>query len=342
MPDLPETMQALVLTAPRAALELREVPVPKPGPGEVLVKLAASPINPSDLHFLDGEYGLAWPYPLIPGLEGSGQVVAAGPGIMGRYVLDKPVSCTADTQGCWAEYMVTQAGLCLPLPADLPLGLAAMGVVNPLTAVAFLQIAKQDGHRALISTAAGGALGAMIRRMGEAQGVDVINVVRGAQQVERLKAEGATYVLDLTNADFDAELAAACKTTGCRLALDAIGGVMTGRLVEALRPRGEVLVYGALDGAASQINPGTLLFREIVVRGFWVSKWIARKSLPQKMLIMRQVVKALQDGAAQSHVAHIIDLAEAATAPAAYAADMSAGKTLISTGAFPLGVEPSQ
>ncbi|WP_216598620.1 zinc-binding dehydrogenase [Roseobacter sp. HKCCD7386] len=339
MPDLPKTMRALVLTAPGAPLELQEVPVPTPGPGEVLVQIAASPINPSDLHFLEGEYGLNWPYPLIPGLEGSGEVVAAGPGLMGRYVMGKPVSCTADKQGCWAEYMVTQAALCLPLPHDLPLGTAAMAVVNPLTAVAFIQIAKAGGHKSLISTAAGGALGAMTRRMAAEAGIEVINVVRGPAQVARLKAEGAAHICDLSAPPFPADLVTLGQAKKCRLALDAIGGEMTGQLVEALAPKGEVLIYGALAGAASTLNPGTMIFKGITVRGFWVSKWLEKRPLPQKMMIMRRIVAALKSGAAQSQVAEIRDLADAATAPADYAARMSAGKILISTGALPLGVE---
>jgi NADPH2:quinone reductase len=100
----------------------------------VLVRIAASPINPSDLMTVQGLYGVGWTFPLIPGLEGSGRVVAEGGGLLARFLKGRPVACVADKQGLWAEYAVTKAARCLALPGDMPLGPAAMSFVNPLTA----------------------------------------------------------------------------------------------------------------------------------------------------------------------------------------------------------------
>ena len=335
MPDLPETMTALVLPAPGAPLERRQMPVPKPGPGQVLIQVAASPINPSDLHLLDGEYGVGWAYPLVPGLECSGKVVAAGRGLRPRQMRGRHVAAAALEQGFWAEYAVTEAGRCLPLPVDLPLGMAATALVNPVTALAFMDIARRGGHRSLVSTAAGGGLGEMIRRAAAERGITVINVVRRAAQVAAIEGE----VLDQSAPDFAEALKAACDRHKCRLALDAIGGEMTGILASAVRPGGEVLVYGALSGQAAALHPGQMIFRGTTVRGFWLSQWLPRQPIWRVLPLMRRIVAGLRDGGfAEAQVAEVVPLAEAACAPARYAKAMSGGKWLIAPGALPLGI----
>ncbi|AHM02899.1 hypothetical protein roselon_00455 [Roseibacterium elongatum DSM 19469] len=337
MSDLPHQMRALVLNAPDAlSLDMR--PVPRPGPGEVLVRLAASPVNPSDLMTLKGQYGITAPYPLIPGLEAAGTVVAAAPGLMGRYLMGRKVACASGQGGMWAEYAVVPVTACVPLPKQVPLGAGAMSAVNPLTAIALISLARRGGHWSAISTAAGGQLGRMIRRRARDKGLKIINVVRKQAQVEALRAEGARYVLNETAPDFDAELADLCKTLRCRMAFDAVGGAMTYRLTEALRPQAEILVYGALAEKAVSVHPGTLIFKEVTIRGFWLSKWLPRKTLPEILLHMRAATNGLRDGFAESTVARIAPLDEAEAAIAAYASGMSAGKTLLRLGPDDLGV----
>src|SRR5215469_18454326 len=101
------------------SISIAEIPVPRPGPGEVLVKVFASPINPSDLMFIRGLYGFRKPLPAIPGFEGSGTVVEAGSGMMARFLKGRRVACAAGDPnvvgGLWAEYLVTSAQLCVPL-----------------------------------------------------------------------------------------------------------------------------------------------------------------------------------------------------------------------------------
>src|SRR4051812_2507581 len=108
--DLPFRMKAVLLKdydAPAEALSLAHIPVPPVRRGEVLVRMAASPINPSDLIFLKGQYGITKPLPVVPGFEGSGTVVAAGGGWLARRLVGKRVACRApsDGHGTWAEYM---------------------------------------------------------------------------------------------------------------------------------------------------------------------------------------------------------------------------------------------
>jgi NADPH:quinone reductase-like Zn-dependent oxidoreductase len=337
MPEIPETMRALMLTG-RDRLEVQEVPVPRPGHGQMLVRMAASPVNPSDLMTVKGEYGIGATYPLVPGLEGSGTVVATGGGLMARWMLGRRVALATGAGGMWAEYAVVEASRAIQLPAGVSLGSGAMSAVNPLTAIALVSLAR--GHSAVVSTGAGGQLGRMIRKRAKEKGVKVINIVRRAEQVASLEAEGARHVLNSTDARFDAELAQICRDLRCRMAFDAVGGEMTGRLAEALGPRSEILVYGALDQASIRLHPGTMIFREVTVRGFWLSKWLPRKPLPLMLWYAREATQALKGGFAVSDVARIVPLEEAGEGIAAYAASMSAGKTLIRLSDDDLGVTP--
>lgn len=339
MPDLPETMHALMLKG-RDDLALQEVPRPAPGAGQVLVRMAASPVNPSDLMTIKGEYGIGTDWPFVPGLEGSGRVVAAGSGVMARWLMGRRVALATGTGGMWAEYAVVDATRAIPLPEGVSLGSGAMSAVNPLTAIALVAIARKGGHWSVVSTGAGGQLGRMIRRRAKEKGLKVINVVRRAEQVAALEAEGARHVLNSSDARFDEDLAALCRELRCRMAFDAVGGDMTGRLVAALRPGSEVLVYGALEQAAIRLHPGQMIFREATVQGFWLSKWLPRQSLPRMLWYAREATQALRGGFAVSEVARIVDLDAAREGISAYEVSMSAGKTLLRLSDEDLGVSP--
>lgn len=338
MTDLPETMRALVIDEPGAAPRIETRPVPRPGDGEVLVRVAASPINPSDLMMVQGLYGTGWSFPLIPGLEGSGRVVAEGGGLLARFLSGRTVACVADKQGLWAEYAVTKAGRCVALPEDMPLGPAAMSFVNPLTAVALVRTARRGGHWTAISTAAGGALGRMIEARARQKGLKIINVVRRAEQAAEMRESGVRHVLSTEDPDFDTALKELCRKLRCRIAFDAVGGDLTGRLVEAMGRRSEVLVYGALALKEVTLHPGTMIFKGVTVRGFWLSDWLMARSFPEQLLMARSVTRSLRGGFAQSKVARVFDLADGGAALDAYVSAMSAGKVLISTGAEDLGI----
>ena len=130
--QIPEEMTVILLEAYTGvdALSVEKRPVPKPGPNQVLVKVAASPINPSDLAFLQGDYGFKKKLPTVPGFEGSGTVVAVGSGMISKYLNGKKVTCIAgDGDGVWAEYVVTSATLALPLAASVSLEQGSMSAV---------------------------------------------------------------------------------------------------------------------------------------------------------------------------------------------------------------------
>ena len=271
---LPRRMQALELNDYQgvAALRLVEKPVPEPQPGQLLVKMHAAPINPSDLLFLSGRYGQRKALPVVPGFEGSGVVVAAGSPLLRRLYLGRKVACGAAAagDGTWAEYMCVAATACMPL-RSLDLEQGAMMLVNPLTAYLMLAQAKRQGHRAVIHSAAASSLGKMLLRLGLAKQMPIIHVVRRDAQVAELRALGAQYVLNSSHADFVAQLQEHSHNLRATLALDAVGGHLGGQLLEAMPPGSTLRSYGALAEEALQLDPRALIFAHKHIDGFWLA-----------------------------------------------------------------------
>jgi NADPH2:quinone reductase len=230
---IPDTMKVAVLNAYEGAeaLSIEQRPVPSPGRGEVLVKVAFSPINPSDLATLKGHYGFKDPTPIVPGGEGAGEVVAAGPGFMANYFMGKKVACAGwgTGGGVWSEYVVKSVkGGVLPLNKSLSLEQGAMSIINPLTARAFINISKKGGHKTIVLTAAASALGQMVNNLRRNEGIQIINIVRRDQQVDLLKAQGADIVLNSNATGFEQRLHDACHQTNTHLAFDAVAGKLNG------------------------------------------------------------------------------------------------------------------
>jgi NADPH:quinone reductase-like Zn-dependent oxidoreductase len=335
MPTLPAAMLAVQLhdyEGTPGNLTVAQVPVPRPGPGEVLVKVFASPVNPSDLMFITGNYGFKKPLPAIPGFEGSGTVVEAGSGMMARFMMGRRVACAAadakSAGGMWAEYVVTSAKLCIPLRQDVDLEQGAVMLINPLTAWALMEEARRGGHKAAVQTAAASALGRMIGRLGQRFSIPVIHVVRRPEQVELLRNLGAEYVLNSEEAGFEDRLHGLCHRLGATIGFDAVAGEMSGKVLRAQPPGSRLLVYGVLSLAPSQVGPDSLIFDSKRVEGFWLSAWLRRKTLLEQLRVSRQVQKLLGADLKTEFQARI-PLQDAARGLHQYMTNMTAGKVLL-------------
>jgi NADPH:quinone reductase len=335
---IPETIRALELRSYEhdslhASLTLVEKPCPRPGKAEVLVRITAAPVNPSDLMFLRGLYGVRRPLPTIPGFEGSGTVVAAGGGLWARALLGRRVACgvAGSGDGTWSEYTVVPVTTCFPLGKHTSNFQGAMMLVNPMTAWALVDGAQRGGHRAFVQTAAAGALGGMIRRLAGQFDLPVINVVRHAAQIEELRAQGTTYVLNSSASEFDQQLRELCHQLGATLALDAVAGELPDRLLSAM-PRGaRVTVYGALSGEPAPIDPRALIFRQQQVDGFWLTDWLKQQSLLEQLRAGSMVQRLLRNEL-KTIVRAALPLADALRGIDLYTENMSAGKVLLVPG----------
>jgi NADPH:quinone reductase-like Zn-dependent oxidoreductase len=330
--QLPDQMTAIRQHEPGGVLKIEQIEVPRPGPGEVLVKMHASPVNPSDLALLAGGY-LERPYPFTPGLEGIGTVVAAGSGLLPRLRLGKRVACSPPHggDGTWAGFMLTSAMNTAPLPSHISSEQGSMMLVNPMTAMAFIQLAREGKHRAVINNAAASSLGKMLVRLARRRGIPLINIVRRAEQVDTLKELGAIHVLNSHSEFFAEELKALAKELGATLILDAVTGSQSSLLLDAA-PRGSTLVaYGRLSGDPIIANPGTLIKEEKEIIGFQLGNWLQTKGLFFKLRFIGKVKRQLGSDLT-SHINRIYPLDQIEEAITRYREHMSDGKIVLNIG----------
>ncbi len=279
------------------AVTLGEVPVVAPGPGQLLVRIEGAPINPSDLLSLiptvnpaearfegsgdtarviaklspqataarSGRFG----QPLPVGLEGSGVVIAAGDDC--QHLVGRKVAALSLDRGLYGQYRTFQAAECTLLPDDLSTTEGAALFTNPLTALAIAECTRQDGHKALIHTAAASNLGRMLVRICLEDGLPLVNIVRRQEHVDLLRSIGATHVVNMSAPSFAEDLLQAVKETGATVAYDALGGgTMASTLLAAMEaaadarmgyysPYGsyeykQVYTYGLLDESPTMLD----------------------------------------------------------------------------------------
>jgi NADPH2:quinone reductase len=244
-------LRSLVKASGELELSLASIEIPKPGPNEVLVRVDAAPINPSDLGLL---FGPADPStakvsgtadrPIVTaevhekalkamagrvdvsmpvGNEGAGLVVETGTTDAAR-ALDGKMVAALGGGGMYGQYRCVPAEMCLVLPEGATAAEGASSFVNPLTALGMLETLKREGHKAIVHTAAASSLGQMLLRLCEADGIPLVNVVRKDEQAALLKDMGAKYVCNTSSPTFLADLTEAMAATGATLAFDATGG----------------------------------------------------------------------------------------------------------------------
>ena len=331
--NLPAKMRAAVLREYKDDIELHvtDIPVPLPRPGQVLLRMLRTSINPSDLSFMRGQYGIKKPLPVVPGFEGSGLVVASGGGLLGAYLKGKRVSTAARLEGAgtFAQYMLADAGSCIPLLKNVSDEQGAALIVNPLTAWAMLHdIVLKSGARAVVQTAAAGALGRMIQRLGTRLGLKIINIVRRTERVTALQAIGAEVVLDSSDSGFESELRRVTHNLGATVALDAVSGEMSATLLRNMPDNSRVVIYGGLSGETVPVQAGRLIFGGQRLEGFWLSTWIARQRGWAMIRLARRIQKMLANDL-RTEVRAVVPLSDASRAVRSYQQDMSAGKVLI-------------
>jgi len=325
-----ENMKAVRQHVAGGNLSVEEIKIPSPAHGEVLIKMDAAPINPSDLAFIEGIYGEPNKYPITPGFEGSGLVVGTGGGVLARMRMGKRVACNANPgeDGSWAEYMVTSATRCIPLSKKIDSEQGSMMIVNPMTALAFTEIAQRGGHKAVVSTAAASALGKMLIVLFISRKIPLINVVRSEKQVEALKRLGAEYVLNSSESTFSEELSMLCHKLEASLFFEAIGGKTGSKLIEVAPEKSRIILYAKLSGENIEMDPREILRNDKTIEGFQLGNYMGKMNLAGKLRMIRKA-RRLLEGQAPVTVQKIFPIAEVNKACETYKSSMSRGKVLL-------------
>jgi NADPH:quinone reductase-like Zn-dependent oxidoreductase len=317
------------------SLRVVRKPTPRPGPGQVLVRIEAAPCNPSDLIFMQGLYGVKKPLPAVPGWEGAGTVVASGGGLMGKWLTGRRVACggQSDADGTWAEFYLADVKGCVPLRKGLSFEQGATLLINPLTAWAMVDTAKRGRHRAIVQTAAASQLGRMVLRLARDAGMPLINVVRRQEQEDLLRALGAEVVLNSESVSFEARLREECRRLKATIGFDAVCGEMTGRILGAMAPGAMVLVYGVLSfEPAGGLDGRDLIFGRKRVEGFWLTDWIRKAGFLRVFQATGQIQKRFADGSFATQVRKKLRLEDVPAGILEYQKAMTAGKILIGPG----------
>jgi NADPH2:quinone reductase len=306
-------LRSLVTSGGTLELSLQEVPVPAPGPTEVLVWVEASPINPSDLGLLTasadmstatvagtperpvvtasiaeaalGALSARLDQSLPVGNEGAGTVVAAGPSEAAQALVGKKVAIAGGAM--YSQYRAVDASACLVLPDGATTRDGASSFVNPMTALGMTETMRREGHSALVHTAAASNLGQMLVKLCQHDGIPLVNIVRKPEQEELLKTLGATHVLNSTSPSFSTDLVEALKATSATLAFDATGGgtlasqILNGMEKAASATAGEYSRYGSTVHKQVYIYGGLDTSPTVLTRNFgmawgvggWLLTW---------------------------------------------------------------------
>jgi NADPH:quinone reductase-like Zn-dependent oxidoreductase len=321
---------------PEEVLQIRDLPTPEPGRNQVLVRMAASPINPSDLLVVRGEYGRLPTLPATPGFEGVGRVEKSGGGVIALVrglSPGKRVAVLSGGGGAWQEQVVIPARQLVPLPDDIPDEQAAAFFVNPASALAMTQhvLAVPEGAW-LLQTAAGSALGRMVIRLGKHFDFRTINVVRRREQAEELKRIGADVVIATDRESLVERVREVTHGEGVRYAIDAVGGETGTAVVQSLGAGGRLLVYGTLSGQPISLDSRTLMVGRKSVEGFWLSEWVRGRKVLAMLRLFRSIKSLMQAGVLTSEVGATFALADIQKAVVQAAQPGRAGKVLLKMG----------
>lgn len=263
-----------------------------PEEGEVLVRMLAAPLNPADLNTIEGTYGVKLDLPATPGIEGCGEIVSSGsddfaPG-------DKVIFLRRSAT--WASHAIVPADTLFRLPPEIDILQAAMLKVNPATAWQMLHTFGLPGEGEwVVQNVGNSAVGRCVIQLCRDLGIGCISFVRRAELFPELQELGATHVL----LDDEVGLAAARDIMGganASLALNAVGGDSALRLMKLLRESGHHVTYGAMGRKPVTAPNGLLIFKDIHIHGFWVSRWLENAPADEAQAVYADLAARVASG----------------------------------------------
>lgn len=263
-------------------IAVEQIPIPSVAKGQVLVKVMATPCNPSDLEYLTGIYGFPNKRPKPPtisGLEGSGIIEAVGEGVS-KELVGKRVGIFCETynfeayHGNWAQYTVKrEQDIYVLKDQSMSFEDSCYLFVNPMSVMAMWHIIEKDKHTGVIHTAASSSLGRSLFKLCKRIKIPIINVVRREEHVKKYAEMEAECTLSQNDPNFDTKLAAAMDKIRPSVCFDAVVGELGGKIFKALPHRAHYYIYGGLSGKPlPEVTVADTLFAKKQVRGFWLSE----------------------------------------------------------------------
>ena len=312
---------------PQDVIHAVEFQAPPLVEGEALVEVIASPINPSDVLTLTGEYGRLPPLPAAGGNEGVGRVAELGPNVVGPpvgQVVLLPVGC-----GSWSTHIVAEAALLVPLPNEVdPLQLAMMTINPPTAALLLSEFVDLEQGEWVIQNAANSAVGLYLVQLARHRGHRTVSVVRRDDAAAVVREAGGDVVL-VDGDDLPKRVADATGGAKIRLGIDAVGGAATGRIASSLTRSATLVNYGRMGAEPCMVEPGAFIFRDLTLKGFWLATWFGSASEQERRVLYTEIGSLIAAGTLHAPIHATYDVAEIEDAIAAAASGGRSGKILI-------------
>jgi trans-2-enoyl-CoA reductase len=311
---------------PADVLHVESRPCPTPGAGEAIVKMRAAPINPADLNQIEGKYPIRAELPATPGFEGAGVVIDIGANVTN--IAPGALVILPHNVGTWRDVVAVKADELVSVPAGIEPVYAAMLKINPMTAWRLLHdyvdLEKGDW---LIQNAANSAAGHAVVQIAHGLGYKTVNVVRRAELIDELHAEGGDVVL-VDGENLREEVKAATSGAPIRLGLNAVGGDSALRLANCLAPESTLVTYGAMSLQPLKIPNGLLIFKDLRFRGIWINKWYDNATKQERMEGFRPLFEMAKRGLLKTKVEKAYPLMEAKAAVTHAAQGKRSGKII--------------
>jgi trans-2-enoyl-CoA reductase len=302
---------------PADVLQIKTEPWPMAAADETVVAMRAAPINPADINAIEGKYPGRRQVPAVPGFEGAGVVVEVGANV--SMIAKGALVILPHNIGTWREALAVKASELVAVPPEIDPVCAAMLKINPMTAWRLLHDYVDLGRGDwLIQNACNSAAGRAVIQIAHELGYKTVNVVRRAELVDELRAEGGDAVL-VDGEKLRDEVKNATGGAAIRLGLNAVGGESALRLANCLAFGGTLVSFGAMSLQPLKIPTGLLIFKDLRFRGIWINKWYDDATMQERMEAFKALFDMARRGLLKTKVekAYSIDEAQAAVAHAA-------------------------
>ena len=282
---------------PAEVLSVQEILIPEPQKGEIRIRVTAANINPSDILFIRGLYGILPEFPSPPGVEATGIIDKCGDGTnlkAGMHVIFTAV-------GVWQEYVVVAENRVFPAPEGMDAKVACQAFVNPYTAYAMINESGLIKGQWLMLTAGGSAFGQFAIQMCKKRGINSICTVRRDDQIDDLIALGATAVINTETTNLAKEVMNITESSGVDFVFDAVGGDLGALALGCLAQGGTMLVYGLLSLKNIPLNSGLMIFQKLTIKGFWFTSWLTTLTREEKIKAAGEIFELMNTGELQAN-----------------------------------------
>src|SRR5438067_1828644 len=328
-----KTIKAIVYERhgnPAEVLQIKTEPWPEPDVDEAIVATRAAPINPADINAIEGKYPGRREVPAVPGFEGAGVVVEVGANV--STIVKGALVILPHNIGTWREALAVEASELVAVPPEIEPVHAAMLKINPMTAWRLLHdyvdLARGDW---LIQNAGNSAAGRAVIQVAHELGYKTVNVVRRAELVDELRAEGGDVVL-VDGEKLRDEVKNATGSAPIRLGLNSVGGDSALRLSNCLAFGGTLVSFGAMSLQPLKIPTGLLIFKDLRFRGIWINKWYDSATEDERMEAFRPLFGMAKRGLLKTKVDKSYPLEDAKAAVAHAGQGKRNGKVIFEFG----------